>query len=47
MPMAAEEAKKASPPVDVGMEGVIAQIPQIGARREYRKEPATVRWFLS
>lgn len=42
-PAAAEEAKKASPPVDVGVEGVIAQVPQHGARREYRQEPATVR----
>lgn len=40
MPVAAEEAKKASPPVDMGMDGVIAQVP---ARREYRKELATVR----
>lgn len=43
MSAAAEEAKKASPPVDVGVEGVIAQVPQRGARREYRQEPATVR----
>jgi hypothetical protein len=46
-PAAAEETEEASPSMEVGVEGVSAQVSQQGARREYRQKSAMVRCFKS